>query len=126
MTKKLKNTVWLCSDYNGLISYMNMAKNVEEAMDTCEQVGGNQVVELPPDTIKAIIESSQEDVEEEDEDEDEEEDNSINCCPRCIESYDDTNGRRMRGDCKPSECKECGACKECEHMYDCSHFNDKK
>ena len=42
------------------------------------------------------------------------------CCPRCIESYDGNDGKRVDGECKPQSCKECGVCKDCEHMSECS------
>lgn len=48
---------------------------------------------------------------------------SSNCCPRCIEDYEDYNEDNQlisyTGTKVISECKECGVCKDCEHLVEC-------
>ena len=40
-------------------------------------------------------------------------------CPRCIESYENSDGEECEGGKFPSACPECGVCKECECLEEC-------
>jgi len=42
-----------------------------------------------------------------------------NCCPRCIEEYEDEEGNLCKGERKESCCSGCGVCKDCECLYEC-------
>jgi len=41
-------------------------------------------------------------------------------CPRCIEEWEDDNGKPHKGTKKKSACKSCGVCKDCEHLMECN------
>ena len=42
-----------------------------------------------------------------------------NCCPRCIEEYEDEEGNLCKGERKESCCSGCGVCEDCECLYEC-------
>ena len=42
-----------------------------------------------------------------------------NCCPRCIEEYEDEDGNMCKGERKESSCSCCGVCEDCECLYEC-------